>query len=404
MNIIYLRTVYWFNLKSGGSVGHTSGVINALKKKHNVRIISNDKLFNVKHPVEIIQPVKLLLIPDQLNEIFYNFKITRKLKDISNIDFIYHRYSGFSNCGAKLSKKHSVPLVLEFNSSEVWKLKNWQAKRNPFLDFIIKAFKLLVLLPIAKRNENLNLRQASLIVVVSNVLKENLIEQGINSEKILVNPNGIDIDEFNPGLEKDDRLEKKMGLKGYFVFGFIGTFGYWHGIIEFAEAIIDFFTNHPDLTRKIKFLLIGNGVLFNEVKKIIDRSAFSKNVVFTGEVEQYKAPGYLTLCDVLVSPHKPNKDGTKFFGSPTKLFEYMALGKPIIASDLDQIGEILEHEKTACLVEPGNIKELSNALYKLFHNFEKYKKMGQQSFYEVSTKYTWEHHVTKILDKLDELR
>ena len=66
----------------------------------------------------------------------------------------------------------------------------------------------------------------------------------------------------------------------------------------------------------------------------------------------------MAACDLLASPHVPNSDGTPFFGSPTKLFEYMAMGKGIIASDLDQIGEVLEHDHTAWMVKPGDAESL----------------------------------------------
>ena len=59
--------------------------------------------------------------------------------------------------------------------------------------------------------------------------------------------------------------------------------------------------------------------------------------------------------DVLVSPHVANADGTPFFGSPTKIFEYMGLGKPIVASDLNQIGEVIEHERSGLLCPPGDV-------------------------------------------------
>lgn len=108
----------------------------------------------------------------------------------------------------------------------------------------------------------------------------------------------------------------------------------------------------------------------------------------------------MAACDVLVSPHVPNPDGTPFFGSPTKLFEYMAMGKGIVASDLDQIGEILEHGQTAWMVKPGDVESLAEGLRVLIEDEDLRKRLGQAARQEVVGKFTWKQHTAKIIDKL----
>ena len=85
-------------------------------------------------------------------------------------------------------------------------------------------------------------------------------------------------------------------------------------------------------------------------------------MIFTGALPHDKVAEYLDAADILVSPHIPMPDGSRFFGSPTKLFEYMAMGKAIVASRLEQLAEILEHDRTAWLVTPGNTEELAEAI------------------------------------------
>ena len=120
----------------------------------------------------------------------------------------------------------------------------------------------------------------------------------------------------------------------------------------------------------------------------------------TGLIPQAQGPEYLAACDILVNPTIPNPDGTPFFGSPTKLFEYMAMGKGIVASDLDQMSEILRDGETALLIEPNNIEAVADAMHKLVNNKELREKLGRNAREEVCKNYTWKMHTQKIIDAL----
>lgn len=387
LKIIYLRTDHWFNLRSGGSVGHTSGVVNSMINKGVLTsLVSSSKLFNVNWlpHFKIISPnySKTGNIPN-LSELNYNQELISNNKKITDISFntIYQRYSLGNIFGVFLRRVYKVPLILEFNGSEVWVSKNWSNSKVYFLNLLSKI-------------ELLNLNFADKIIVVSQVLKNTLIEKGITPEKILVNPNGVDCSIYKPNCG-GDKIRQKLGVSTEFIIGFIGTFGKWHGAIVMAKAIRLYFENYPDSTTK--FLLIGEGNDLAEVKDIIKKAGVEKSVIYTGRIDQSEGPSYLDACNVLLSPHIPNPDGTDFFGSPTKLFEYMAMGKTIIASNLNQIGEILEHNKTAILIEPNNETILAETIEKAIENPELYKKLGENARNEVLAKYTWDKHVEKII-------
>jgi glycosyltransferase involved in cell wall biosynthesis len=402
MKILYLRTVFLFGLKAGGSVGHTSGVINALSKVAKVDVISNDILPGVQKETEIIPPLFLKRIP-VLGEILYNYKLVIKLGErVGYYNYIYQRYSGLSFVGAYLSKKNGVSLILEFNSSEVWKIKNWSKQSSLLRTILVTIYKFLIL-PIIARIEEYNLKNSTLIVVVSASLKEILMEKGIAEQKIIVNPNGVDPESYNPLIQANS-IAKKYGLENYKVIGFIGSFGQWHGVVEMARAIELFYRLNQNMINEVKSLMIGDGKLLPEAKKIISKSGYQENVIFTGQIHQSEGPKYLAVCDILLSPHIKNPDGSKFFGSPTKLFEYMAMGKAIVASKLDQIGEVLEHDNTAYLVEPGNKNQLADAMQLLIADSELRRKLGKNARAEVLKKYTWQKHVEKILANLDEIK
>jgi glycosyltransferase involved in cell wall biosynthesis len=139
------------------------------------------------------------------------------------------------------------------------------------------------------------------------------------------------------------------------------------------------------------------------VKETLAKYAVGDACILAGRIPQEQGPAYLAACDILASPHVPNPDGTPFFGSPTKLFEYMAMGKGIVASDLDQIGEILKHEKTAWMVKPGDAESLMLGLKRLIDDTALREKLGRAAREEVVAKYTWKEHTRKIMEKLKEV-
>jgi glycosyltransferase involved in cell wall biosynthesis len=121
-------------------------------------------------------------------------------------------------------------------------------------------------------------------------------------------------------------------------------------------------------------------------------------VIFTGAVDHERVPALLDACDVLVAPHVPLADGSAFFGSPTKLFEYMAMGKGIVASRLGQIGDVLNHEETALLVEPGDAGALKEAIVRLVESPELREHLGKEAREIAVRSYTWKHNAQRVLD------
>jgi len=397
MKVIYIRTQFWFNLKSGGSVGHTLGILNGFRQNNcQVKIISNEKFLGIDNfNYTVIEPK----IKNQLGELLYNFYAKNRFKEEIlkfNPDLIYHRYTGHTFFVTKIAKELGIPFFLEFNGFDTWAIKYWENNKNTFKRFI----KRYLLLNLIKKIENYNLKRAFLITTVSRPLKDDLLKLGIPEEKILVNPNGVDLKKFDPEIKenlKSKELKQKLGINDKeLVIGFSGTFGRWHGIPQLTEAI-DIILSKK-LINHIHFLLIGEGPLRGEMIKKLKKH---KNVTFTGTISYSEIQNYLALCDILLSPHCPQIDSKEFFGSPTKLFEYMAMGKAIVASNLGQIGEILKDRKTAILVKPGNVEDLTRGIIFLSDSSELRKYLGENARKEIIKKYTWNKHVERIMEKLD---
>jgi glycosyltransferase involved in cell wall biosynthesis len=160
---------------------------------------------------------------------------------------------------------------------------------------------------------------------------------------------------------------------------------------------------HPECEKTVKLLMIGDGMTLPEAKRLARQYEMGRRCVFTGMVPQADGPKYLAACDLLVAPHVPNPDGSPFFGSPTKLFEYMAMGKGIVASDLEQIGEVLEDGKTALLVKPGDAAGLAEGIYRLCGDPLLRGSLGREARRRALEKHTWEEHTRRIVHKLQQL-
>lgn len=231
-------------------------------------------------------------------------------------------------------------------------------------------------------------------------MKEECFARGIEPGKILINPNGVDPDLYSPAIEGSG-ARRRYHLDGKVVIGFIGTFAKWHGR-GVAKAFGLLLRDFPDYRQKVRLLMIGDGVTMQSVKENLRDFGATEYAILAGLVPQERGPEYLAACDILVASHKPNPDKTPFFGSPTKLFEYMAMGKGIVASDLDQIGEVLMHDVSAWLVKPGDAASLMQGLKVLIDDGQKRERLGRVARQEVIAKYTWKEHTRKIIQKLEE--
>ncbi len=382
--IVYLRATSGPGTQAGGAASHLRGVVDALiNLGAEVSLISNDAIAGLDQSdarLTIVEP-KAGGETRALFDIQNNMVFTRAVLPLITReppDFIYQRYARFSWSGVVATLRTSRPLFLEYNGSEVWVGRHWDGVGR---------------LNLLARFELLNLAAAARIFVVSEVERRNLENSGIAANKIIVNPNGVDTDVFRPGVGGGD-VRRELGVSPDDVLvGFVSTFGPWHGALTLAEAIKAISTKPS-----VRFLLVGSGVLLGEVEQLLRSESENGRVIFTGAVDHERVPALLDACDVLVAPHVPLAEGSEFFGSPTKLFEYMAMGKGIVASRLGQIGEVLTHEETALLVEPGDAGALKEAIVRLVESPELREHLGKEAREIAVRSYTWKHNAQRVLD------
>lgn len=370
---------------SGGMASHVAGFTQgALALGHRLKFLACGEpgVRDERVEVEVIEVSSGMSATRTLFELWNNLafsaKALRRLASIQRegrIDFIYQRYSRFNWTGVLLSLASGLPLFLEFNGSEVWVSQHWDPVGQLWL---------------LRRFERLNLRAADCIFVVSDVERRNLVSAGVASERVVVNPNGVDTSKFHPDCGGRE-VRRALGIDDRTVVGFLGTFGPWHGAPTLAEAAA-----LVSPSSNCHFLFIGDGDQRVASETLIERAKGVAGWTFTGRVAHDRVRAYLDACDILSSPHVPATDGSEFFGSPTKLFEYMAMARPVIASRLGQIADVIEDGESGLLVEPGSPEELARAIDRLAADEALRKRLGSAARRRVMERYTWRHNAGRV--------
>jgi len=408
---LYLNANLWFGVKAGGSLGHVAGVANALIEAVGDVVYASAggrTMIRPEIPLVALTPPDVFSLPYELNYYAFHRMVVRQLRRVVPPRFIYQRMSIANYAGVTLSRQWDAPLVLEYNGSEVWIAKNWGLPLRYH--------------QLAANAEKASLRHAHVVVTISEVLRDELIEKGVAPERIVCYPNCIDPTVFDPSrFSAADHvdLRRKLGVASDAVVAtFVGTFGQWHGVDVLAKAIRRLVDDHRDwlIRSRLHFVLVGDGVKMPIVRETLAGDECARFVTITGLVPQAEAPAYLAASDVLLSPHVANADGSRFFGSPTKLFEYMAMGKAIVASDLDQIGQVLrnsvrvgdlptsdpagDESRLAVLCAPGHVPALVEGIMFAVNRPVWRRTLACNARVEALARYTWAHHVAAILAAL----
>jgi glycosyltransferase involved in cell wall biosynthesis len=372
----------------GGATSHILGFLGGVAAESGrCEVFAGHPIPGAPLPIHEIPPGHRPHLIREAVSLAYNFRFARRVRTLLEQNrprALYQRHGRFMFAGALLAARTGIPLILEYNGSEVWIADHWDPSH----------FRSLL-----RRCEVLSLSAASLIVVVSEPLREELQRAGVPSERILVNPNGVDPDRFRPGCGGKE-IRDRLGFQSEdLVVGFVGTFSYWHGIQVLQQGITNLLGQGAsgDKLPHLKFLLVGDGLLRAEMSDALRKHQESGSVVFTGTLSHELMPQHLDAADILVSPHVPMPDGREFFGSPTKLFEYMAMGKAIVASNLGQLGRVLEHDVTALLVRPGDAGELASAIANLASDAGLRKRLGLAARAAALERHTWKQNAARVL-------
>ncbi len=288
-------------------------------------------------------------------------------------DFIYERYSIFTISGLLAAKLFRLPFILEVNAP---------------LSVEMKTFEKLAFQRLAQRLEDWLCLHATRTVVVSKAMREIFQQRGLPGQKFMIVPNGVDSRHFHPQVNGES-LRDALSLQNKFVVGFVGWMRPWHGVDVLIEAVARLQNKIPALN----LLLVGDGPAVPDLQKQIQQLDLTDKIHITGPVPQEAIPRYIAVMDVAVQP-----DVTAY-ASPIKLFEYLAMGKAVIAPRKENIIEIVEDGKQALLYAARDAGELAQKISQLYHEQQLRKRLETAALQLVQARgFYWQANAARIIE------
>ncbi|MDI1264401.1 MAG: glycosyltransferase family 4 protein [bacterium] len=207
---------------------------------------------------------------------------------------------------------------------------------------------------IIRRIEQFLYRRADLIVVVTKSSRDVLIERDIDPDKIIVVTNGIDTGVLSPGIAPPE-LRQRLALERKVVVSYIGTVGMAHGLQLILDAASECRTRVPD----VQFVIVGSGAELGTLREQAGKRGLA-NVTFVGQVPHTEIVDYWRLSDITLVLLRD----IPLFRTviPSKIFEAMATGTPIITNVRGELQGILEPLGAAEMIEPDCLPALVGAI------------------------------------------
>ena len=353
---------------------------------HSLQIMKMCEVFaGLGVDVEIIVPkrsVKALINEDPF--VFYNVAKTFKITRLFCIDLVPGGTSLFNFLLRTFSFLCSARIYLFFKHFDIL------YTREQFAGLLFRqvVYELHYLPKKISLYHKINWHKAKALIVLTRFIKDQLVQWRIKADKILVEGDAVSLEEFSSAMAKEDArkylalpLDKKIIL-------YTGSFftHSWKGVDVLLESA-------KHISGEYLFVFVGgNEKEIAQVKK----DYVQNNLLFIGQKLHKEIPYYLKAADVLVLPNKKGDPHSEKFTSPLKLFEYMAAGRPIVASDLQSIREVLNADNSI-LVEPNIPESLSKGIRKVFENSELAEKIAWQASVDVRN-FTWQKRAERIIN------
>lgn len=380
--IIYGRQLDLFN----GSNVHAIEVFNNLQNLGVDAFLfsKSSKTGNLKKENIIEIPSTHFDFPfaNYLNIIIYQISLLTHLIYYSiklRPDLFYTRLSGNSIAPAIVSFLLKINQVGEINGITVDEMEIQGASK-----FKIKIAQVL---------ENINFATCKKLVAVTDGVKKRLMDlYAIPESQIIVINNGANTRLFSPMDKNKAKSELKLDNSLKYVC-FVGNLIYWQGVEYLIKASPLILKKCPDT----RFLVVGDGVMKEELMQLADDLGSLDKTLFVGRVPYEKVPVYINASDVCVAPFIRERN-SKIGLSALKTYEYLACGKPLVASRIPGVKELIETSGSGISVRPEDPEELSTAVIKLLPDENTRNQMGKKGRNYIIENHSWESVARKVKD------
>jgi glycosyltransferase involved in cell wall biosynthesis len=296
---------------------------------------------------------------------------------------LYLRQNSFPFFPIILCKLLKIPSIVEVNGLVLDELKVSNSK----------SFAHIIFSFLALSSEKLNYRYCNRIVSVTDKLKDELVNlYDVPRDKILVINNGANTDLFRP--MDQEKVKADLGLektKSYVCF--VGHLAAWQGVefLIYASPLI------LEKCHDVRFLVVGDGAVKTKLLEITSKLGLSDKFIFTGRVPYERVPLYINAADICVAPFIKGRN-SKIGLSALKTYEYLACGKPIVASSIPGVKDLIDFSGGGISVSPEDPQELANGVIKLILNENTRLLMGEKGRKYVVKYHSWDGVARNILN------
>lgn len=289
----------------------------------------------------------------------------------ANLLFVYERLGAFQALG-RIFQRNGVPWVLETNAINFVEAK---ADRNN-----------LMLVQLAKSIEIRAYQQCDVLVTVTHRLKALIVEMaGVDANKILVLPNAVDIDQFTPPSPIAPATPDVLSI------GFVGNLAPWQGLDVLLDAL-----HRANQQVHIRLIIVGDGQARTALEEQRDALALQDAVKFIGKVTPHEIPHWISQFDVGFSGQQSLQIGV-MYTSPIKIYEYMAMSKPLLATRHEDIMALQELGAEGFFYDAGDVDALASLLIDMYHQRDVVRQMGERNRQIIIAHHTWSHRVSQLL-------
>jgi len=293
-------------------------------------------------------------------------------------DVLYERYNLFLLAGVWLRRLTGLPMLLEVNGPLAY-------ERSRFGGLVNKR--------VANWIEGVTWRSADYVLPVTNVLAGFVRQAGVDPKRIVVIQNGVS-PELLAGATDQTKIRRLFGIEDRLVLGFTGFMRDWHGL----DSVIDLVAK-SDPKRNLHLLLVGDGPALPELQRQAAAHNVNGRVTFAGLVARDEIADYVAAFDIAMQPQ------VVAYASPLKLFEYMALGRAIVAPATANICEVLTDGEDALLFDPADASAFRAAIERLCADPVLRERLGRAARAAIDRQgLTWANNARRIVALFDALR